>query len=268
MTNKKSRNLIEEGRVIRWMKLANLAPLSESFVDETFGSKKEELEEAEEVEEVLTKDQARTRGDSDRLNEKDMSYSDDMNDMNSGEEAAPMPPMDDAEGEASGETSSEGNVESFLSAVADALSSFSGVPVDVSSDGESGEGAPEDMDMGSDEGAPEDMDMGSGEGAPEDEEEPVMENKKTIKEETSPVGAKTTSSSMNKPPAPKKTHQADPGKVKDPMKGEVRVKGAEKPTKIEGQADHKYKALEEKLVRRVLERLVRELKESKKSVKR
>lgn len=250
MTNKK--NLLEEARVKRWMKLAKLDSLTESFAKENFSASSKPLEE-EEVDEVLTKNQSRATGSPDRLNEMDDETPDqeapsmDMgSDMGSGDD---MPPTD-----AGDDAGLEGDVETFLSQVADSLTSFTGVPVDVSSDSESPE-APEVGDAGSAE--PSDMEPMEEPAGEEEPEEEVMQ------EEKSPVGAKTTSSSMNNPPAPKKTMQADQGKIKDPMKSDVRVKGAEKPTQMSGQKDHKYTALEERLVRNVLKRLVQEIKRAK-----
>lgn len=260
MANKSGKQLIEESRAVRWMKLANIAPLSESFVKDTFGKQ----EESEEVDEILTQNQARARGDTDRLNESPIPAVAAEGDEEMPPEApVEEPPMDG--GEMGGE-SMEGDVEAFLSQVADALTAYSGVPVDVSSDAGGAEGGEEmPPDMGGEEVPAEEPAMEEGEGA---EEVAEGEEPEALQEEQSPVGAKTTSSSMNNPPTPKSTKQADPGKPKDPMKGEVRVKGAEKPTQMEsdsyyGSKGHQWKALEERLMKRVYERLISDLKEAK-----
>jgi len=255
MTKMQNKKLLEESRVLRWGKLAGISPLAENFVKETFHAD-------EEVDEVKTKEQSRSGGAPDRLDENPMDAEMAGDDMGGSE----MDPAGEPEMAPSGdEPATEATVKDLIAALASTMTDVTGVAVEV--EGAEGDEGGEEMDMGSDEMAPEEPETGGEEEmmevADEDLEE-VNDKDEQLNEEASPVGAKTTSSSMNNPPSPKKTSQGDIGKVKDPMKGEVRVKGAEKPKQVEGaHPDHKYKPLEEQLYKKFVARLFQEVKAAK-----
>jgi len=265
--NKSDNKLLEESTKLRWAKLANLSTLKENLEEE------ENLEESEDVEEILTQNQARARG-TDRLNENPLLQTEGEEEEVGGEEPEGMSPEMPAEepevapemgGEEEGShIVSKGDVEELFNVFADAMTGFTGVPVEVSSDGAGEEASEMEPEVGGEESA---------EMAPPSEEEPevamMMERHrrelKKLKEEkeSSPVGAKTAGAEAV---VAKKTTQPQHATLKDPMKGDVRVKGAEKPTQMEsdgsyyGAGGHKYKTLEEKMVNAVHKRIMEDLK--------
>ena len=148
------KTLLEEGTVRQFMKLANLKPLTSSFINETYMD--EDLYEAEEEME-------------DELPPEPEDAAMDM----MADEEAPMDMDMDAEEGAEGALAgvSEEAVEELISVVADALASATGVDIDVTG-GEEGMEGEEDMEGEDD---MDDMDFAPAEEAPEGEEEEVME---------------------------------------------------------------------------------------------
>lgn len=294
------KKLLEESTRLRWAKLANIAPMRESFEksEESMQKEEEGMEKEEEslepkeeamhpkqeeealAREILTQNQARARGDTDRLNESPFMgmEAEEEPDMGGGD----MPPPEahaEPDGDEAGIGGGEGDEEALFAAIAAAVTAYSGTPVEVTSDGAGGDemgGEPEGGMPPAPPGAEDEMMGGGGMMEVSKEEESLKKEEsrrrpgKLVRESESPVGAKVSATNVNKQPTPKKTMPGDQGTQKDPMKGEVRVKGAEKPTQMESDGSyysgggHKYKTLEEKMIaethRRVYKQVMEQLK--------
>jgi len=123
------KSLLEEGSVRQFMKLANLTPLSDNFVSETY-VKEEEVVDEDVTEEVVKEDDA----------------ADDDFGGNKGDESETDPGHIDYEGESEMDMAEEppaagGDIAGLVKAIADAISSHTGVEVAVSGE-EAAEEAP------------------------------------------------------------------------------------------------------------------------------
>lgn len=163
--NKKKNPLLKEGTFRRFGTLAGVAPLTGPLHERFYKEEQEPVEEntdtealdensEEDVNEVKTKGEARVGGGTDRLDEMPMPPGEEeelppevggMDDMDD-----ELPPEDDMGG-----GGMEGEVEELVAAIADAITSTTGVDVDVAGTG--GELPPED-DMGGE--LPPEDDMG------------------------------------------------------------------------------------------------------------
>jgi len=226
----KKQQLLDEGTVRKFMKLANIGSLTDSFLKER---KDIDEEKQEEMDEVKTKEQSRSGAAPDRLDE----MPEEM--PPSSVDSAPLSPMD-TEAPQDDQAVSEPMIQDLVKAIADAIQAQTGVGIDVEGSESSGS---DEQELASDE-----------------MQQEVAPPAPTFA--TQPGVPSLSESGRNTPPAPPKTMPATPGEVKKTSR--ENVEGAETPTKMEGAPkDHKMKPLEEKLVRRVLERLLSELKSSK-----
>jgi len=126
------KSLLEEGSVRQFMKLANLAPLSDNFVSETYV--KEEEEVSEEVSEEVVDEDVTEEVVKEEFEEEEMEVSAEM----PPEEPAAEPEMDMAEEP----PAAGGDIAGLVKAIADAISAHTGVEVAVSGEeGEAGEEA-------------------------------------------------------------------------------------------------------------------------------
>ena len=118
------KSLLEEGSVRQFMKLANLAPLSDNFVSETYVTEDEEVVDEDVTEEVVKEE----------FEEEEMEMSAEM----PPEELSAEPEMDMAEEP----PAAGGDIAGLVKAIADAISAHTGVEVAVSGEeGEAGEEA-------------------------------------------------------------------------------------------------------------------------------
>lgn len=238
MTKQKER-LLEENVKRRMMKLAKLDHLSDKFIKESYEVQEEEISEALE----------------------DDDFQGDMPPDPAGVLSEPEAPTEEPDGD---EAPTEATVQSLVKAIADAITAQTGVAVDVQGSEGSEEGEEMEPEM--------EPEMGG-------EEEELQETGSKRDGAISPQKPDRASNNPHVTPgmaegkqlneefaeAPKKTMPNNPGKVKDPEKGSVRLKGAEKPTRVEGaQADHKMKALEERITKAVFAKLMETLKQKKK----
>ena len=122
------KSLLEEGSVRQFMKLANLTPLSDNFVSETYVTEDEEVSE-EVVDEDVTDEVVK-----EEFEEEEAEMSAEM----PPEELSAEPEMDMAEEP----PAAGGDIAGLVKAIADAISAHTGVEVAVSGEeGEAGEEA-------------------------------------------------------------------------------------------------------------------------------
>ena len=276
MLNKNKKKPLNESQVLRWGTLANIQTLSERFVKENFEAEKQE--ESVEQEESLKEEFPPSAGG-----------------MGDDEEIPQPEPQMEPDGDEMGGVG-EPDIQSLVKAIADAITAQTGVQVGVQGGAPGAEEMPPEempepeMDAG---GAEEEMppmgetsrlhqlakakqkygdvkkesevdermghrDHGGAHyqhGQPQESKQPQTEGKK--------VNKKVVKEEFSNSPKVTKQNVANQGTVKDPGKGSVRVQGVEKPAPYLGQTSagypHKMKAMEEQLVKRVLERLLQEL---------
>lgn len=279
----KQKNLLSERHVRRFMQLANNDAFSQKFLTERgmyARDYEEEMYENEELEERKTPEQQRHTNDLDEtLREMPEDEEEDLGmggeeELGSGVEGAPelgdeeMPPEELEMGDEGGAV--ESDVEELVSAIADAITSTTGVEVDVQSDVGDDGGMDDLEDVGGEEDLGGDMEpeMGGGMGDEEEmPEEPLSEALQALFEDDSKLEEEDeTLEEREAAKAPKVTkqpqgHRPQPGgKVEQPL-GSVPA-----PTKIPTGGDpatNKMKTLEEELTKRVLRRLVNEMKKVK-----
>jgi len=121
------KSLLEEGSVRQFMKLANLAPLSDNFVSETYVKEEEEVNEEVVDEEVVDED-VTEEVVKEEFEEEEMEMSAEM----PPEEPAAEPEMDMAEEP----PAAGGDIAGLVKAIADAISAHTGVEVAVSGEAE------------------------------------------------------------------------------------------------------------------------------------
>ena len=262
----KKTELINESTRRRWAQLAKLPMISESFgnkdleedadldesadadLDENADADLDESAEAD-LEEVETQNQSRDGGAPDRLHE--MGMDDEFGDEDGGMDMAPEPEMGMDDEMGGDEIAGEATVEDLVVALAQTMSDVSGVPIEV--EGAGAEGGEMDMDAE----APVDMEPAGDEldmqdDGLEDEEEEMMA------EDTSPVGAVA-----HGPDGNKVTKQGDMGTITDPEKASTHVDGVSKAPVVNDGKGNASNTLEEKIYRKVLARLIKEVKSAK-----
>ena len=256
--NKAKKPLLTEGTVHRFMKLANISNLSEQFVNNKFGDE----EEKKLAQEVRTQNSQRASG-TDRLGEAAPPEEAPSIPTDDGSE---MPPPDDmGMGEPDGDENGgvgEATIEKLVSAIADVISQQTGVPVSVEGGGEMGGEMPpaDDMGMGEEPGAG--GEMPPSDVNPEDEE---MAEGQSIVAEGANVIEKPKVTNPNEAAQGKvknSTREAVPG-VKAPEEYMTGLGGSK-------MKDHKMKELEENLVKKILAKVlleVRKVKENKAKAK-
>ncbi len=267
----KNKKLLSEGQALRFMKLANISNLSENFVKENFVEEEATTKATEGAK--LSQTPVKQGGNKTMAQESVQKEEESLEEgFPPAEETPPEAPVADGPPEMGhaepdgDEAIGEPMIQDLVKAIADAITAKTGVTVDVSGAGDA---------MGGEEMPPED----GGELPPPAEEpegemaerkghrdhtgtrydhdgEAVKENKQKLKEDFSEA------------PKVTKQNQSAQGSVKDPSKSEVRVQGVEKPESMGSNSyPHKMKALEEKITKNILSRLMEEFKKAKAPLK-
>lgn len=288
--NKNKKPLLTEQVTSRFMKLANLDNLSQKFLRETF--KEEETVKKEEEGKNLSQSPI-NKGGNKVLAEKDLEEENkDLTEALPPDESetppeAPTVPDAATHGEPDGdemgmgdmEMGNESMVQDLVKALADVITSKTGVAVDVNGSGVGSDSADSDMetDMEPATDMPQDLEksgidddsskmqerMGHrdhsgasyGHGQPQEENLNKKEESKQLKEEFSQSPKVTNQNKQNQ------------GTIKDPTKGQVKLQGTEKPDPYLGKSSagypHKMAQLEHQITQRVYSRILEDLKKFK-----